>query len=62
MESVTEFFKGFNAQTLIGVAVIMWYFTRHIEAKMDAQSKRTDRLYEMFIELLQGKKSKRESK
>lgn len=51
MDQLLEFLKGFNVQTLLGVALIMWYFTRHIEGKMDAQAARTDRLYEMFVDL-----------
>jgi hypothetical protein len=63
MEQVLDFLKSFNAPTLIGIGLIMWYFSRHIEGKIDANAKksdaafaaqtaRTDRLYEMFIELL----------
>lgn len=63
MDQVLDFLKSFNASTLIGIGLIMWYFSRHIESKIDANTKksdaafaaqtaRTDRLYEMFIELL----------
>lgn len=62
MEQLIEFLKGFNAQTLMGMAFIVWYFARHIESKfesrfekletkMDAQGARIDRLYEMFVDL-----------
>jgi len=64
MTEAIEFFKGFNAQTIIAMVVILWWFTRDIksemkllEAKIDTQAGRTDRLYEMFIDLLkEGKK------
>lgn len=70
MEQLLDFLKGFNAPTLIGIGLIMWYFSRHIENKIDAVVKRSDeafaaqtarsnklsdradRLYEMFVELL----------
>jgi hypothetical protein len=59
MDQVLEFLKGFNLQTIISMAVIFWYFTRDIkaemkllEAKIDTQAGRSDRLYEMFIDLL----------
>jgi hypothetical protein len=70
MEQLLDFLKSFNASTLIGIGLIMWYFSRHIENKIDAIVKRSDesfaaqtarsnklsdradRLYEMFIELL----------
>jgi hypothetical protein len=56
MDQVLEFLKGFNIQTIVSLAVIVWFFTRHIEDKMDKQSARTDRLYEMFIDLLKERK------
>ena len=64
MNEAIEFVKGFNAQTIITMIVILWWFTRDLksevkllEAKVDAQCGRTDRLYEMFIDLLkEGKK------
>lgn len=62
MENVIEFLKGFNLQTIISLVLIVWYFSRHIESKIqmldskiDQQSARTDRLYEMFIDLLKEK-------
>lgn len=68
MEKFLEFLSGFNAQTLIGMTAIMWYFTREIrkEIKEDvsairneiaAQAARTDKLYEMFVQLLKDKQS-----
>jgi hypothetical protein len=63
MDQVLEFLKAFNVQTILSLAIIIWYFSRQIErefksemklleAKIDRQSERTDRLYEMFIDLL----------
>lgn len=63
MEKVLEFFKEFNIQTILALFFIVWYYTRDIksemkilEAKIDKQSYRSDRLYEMFIDLLKDKK------
>lgn len=62
MNEFLEFCQGFNIQNLIGTGVMIWLFMRHIESKMDkleakidVQSQRTDRLYEMFIDLLKNK-------
>ena len=63
MDKLIEILNTFNLPTIITMAGIFWYFTRDmkqemkiLEAKMDAQlaaqSARTDRLYEMFIDLL----------
>ncbi|HEY5236129.1 MAG TPA: hypothetical protein VIJ14_08130 [Rhabdochlamydiaceae bacterium] len=63
MDKLIEILNTFNLPTVITMAAIFWYFTRDmksemkaLEAKMDAQlaaqSARTDRLYEMFIDLL----------
>lgn len=57
MEEVLEFVNGFNIQTIISIFLMLWYFTNHIEAKIEKQSQRTDRLYEMFIDLLKEKKN-----
>ena len=57
MEQVIEFLKGFNIQTIISMFFMLWFFTSHIDSKIEKQSERTDRLYEMFIDLLkEGKK------
>jgi cell division protein FtsL len=59
MEQAIEFLRGFNVQTIISLFLIMLYFSHHIEgkiskleSKIDQQSQRSDRLYEMFIDLL----------
>ena len=56
MEKVLEFLSGFNIQTIISIFLMLWYFTHHIDNKIEKQVARTDRLYEMFIELLKEKK------
>jgi len=57
MDQVLEFVKGFNLQTIISVFLMLWYFTNHIDAKIEKQGERTDRLYEMFIDLIkEGRK------
>lgn len=69
MDQLIEFAKGFNIQTIISIALISWYFTsgmknemKSIEAKLEErmakQEARTDRLYEMFIDLLKEEKAK----
>jgi len=52
-----QFIEKFNWQTIIGMAVISWYFTHDIKAALEKQSARTDKLYEMFIDLIkEGRK------
>ena len=58
MDKILVFFAQFNVQTIIAMIIISWYFVRDIknemkilEAKMDRQSDRTDRLYEMFLQV-----------
>ena len=62
MDQAIEFMKGFNIQTILSLVVIVWAFSsslktemKLLEAKIDQQSARTDRLYEMFIELVKEK-------
>lgn len=62
MDKVLSFLSGFNIQTIITLGVMMWYFGRHIEQKilllefdLKQQGARTDRLYEMFVDLLKEK-------
>ena len=63
MTEFLEFMKGFNVQTIVSLLAIVWMFSSSIksemkllEAKIDRQSERSDRLYEMFIDLLKEKK------
>jgi len=63
MDQVLDFMKGFNIQTILSLAGIVWFFSsslksemKLLEAKIDQQSNRSDRLYEMFIELVRDKK------
>ncbi len=53
---IVEFFNRFNWQTILGMMMISWYFTHEIKSTLEKQSARTDRLYEMFIELLKERK------
>jgi hypothetical protein len=62
MDKFIEFLTGFNIQTILSLVAIVWYFSHNVktemrvlEGKMDAQAARTDRLYEMFIDLLKEK-------
>lgn len=68
MSELLSFLKDFDLQTIISVVLIFWWFARDIkyelrseikalENKMDRQGERTDKLYEMFIDLLKEKKS-----
>lgn len=59
MDKIFEILGSFNIPTVLSIAVVFWYFTRDLksemkllEAKIDRQSERTDRLYEMFQEQL----------
>jgi len=74
MHEVLEFLKGFNGQTLIGIALLLWLFSTHTNGKIEKlestidkrlekqdeqirkQDQRTDKLYEMFIDLLKEQK------
>jgi len=53
---IVEFLNKFNWQTILGMVAISWYFTHELKMAIEKQSARTDRLYEMFIELLKEKK------
>lgn len=50
------FINNFNWQTIIGMCIISWYFTHDIKLAIEKQTARTDKLYEMFIDLLKEKK------
>lgn len=52
MELVIDFLKGFNIQTIIAFFAISWGFHQSIVSRMERHESRTDRLYEMFIDLL----------
>jgi len=58
-----DFLNSFNWQTIIGMFAIGWYFTKDIAQSLKnldnhvkEQGKRTDKLYEMFIDLLKERK------
>ena len=64
MDKVIEFLTGFNIQTILSLGAMTWYFTHNmknemkvLEAKIDRQSERTDRLYEMFIDLVKERRN-----
>jgi len=54
--------ENLNWQTILGMFAIGWYFTHDIrkmleklEIDVKAQGARTDKLYEMFIDLLKDR-------
>ena len=56
---IVNIIEKLNWQTMVGVFAVVWYFTYDIrktleklEVDVKAQGARTDRLYEMFVELL----------
>lgn len=51
MQEFLEFLKGFNIQTIISMFLMLWYFSHHIKSKLERHAERTDKLYEMFIQL-----------
>ena len=53
---ILNFINSFNWQTIIGMFAIEWYFNREIKLSLEKQSARTDKLYEMFIDLLKERK------
>jgi len=54
---LVNIFNKFNWETIIGMFIISWYFTREIREDLKQQGRRTDKLYEMFIDLLkEGRK------
>lgn len=56
MNEIFEFIKPLNWETVLGMFIVCWYFTRDIKIELKETAKRTDRLYEMFIDLLKEKK------
>ncbi len=64
MNEAIEMLSKCNWQTVLAMFVIGWYFTKEIrsslsklESDVRQQGIRTDKLYEMFVELLkEGKK------
>jgi hypothetical protein len=60
---VINFIEKLNWQTIFAMFAIGWYFTRDIRISLDkldsdvrAQGARTDKLYEMFVDLLKERK------
>lgn len=57
MTELIQYLGNFNWQMIIGMFAIFWYFTHDLKSTMERQNARTDRLYEMFIDLLkEGRK------
>jgi hypothetical protein len=60
---IFSYLENLNWQTIIGMFAICWYFTHDIKAgmkkldeDMKRQGDRTDRLYQMFVDLLKDRK------
>lgn len=51
-----NFIEKLNWQTILAIFAVSWYFTHDIKLAIEKQSARTDKLYEMFVELLKDKK------
>lgn len=63
MSELINFLDKLNWQGIIAIFSIVWYFTHDIKVaiekqsdRMEKQAARTDKLYEMFIDLLKEKK------
>ena len=61
MDQIIDFLKQFNIQTILSMAVIIWYFSRDIKSDINdlraelrtdinVQAARSDKLYEAFYE------------
>jgi len=53
---VIAFVEKLNWQTIIAMFAMTWYFTHDIKVAIEKQSARTDKLYEMFVDLLKERK------
>ena len=67
MKNIVNFLNGFNIQTILSLVAISWYFTKDLKIEIqkeineirretENQSRRSDKLYEMFIDLLKSQK------
>lgn len=56
LETLTHILENFNVQTILAMFGISWYFAHDIKTQMERHEKRTDKLYEMFIDLLKDRK------
>lgn len=67
MDKLFEYVCKFDFPTILGMFAITWYFTRELKSEVRAetqalrdaaaqQTKRTDQLYQNFIDLLKEKK------
>lgn len=61
METILEMLSKFDLTTIIGIFIISWYHTHELRKEIKEETRviaeRTDKLYEMFIDLLKDKKS-----
>lgn len=60
---IVSFLEKLNWQTIIAMFAIGWFFTRDITSSLSKldndvreQGRRTDKLYEMFVDLLKESK------
>jgi hypothetical protein len=67
METILEMLNKFDLTTIVAMFIISWYHTHELRKEiradfqeqsnqLDKQSTRSDRLYEMFIDLLKERK------
>ena len=57
MSELIEFLNGFNIQTIVSMAVIMWYFTRELKISLETKIDNLDkdmRLLNTRISILEG--------
>jgi len=63
VEDLINFLNGFNVQTILSMSLILWLFIREFRAEIkkeieeikkenSVQAARSDKLYQMFIDLL----------
>ena len=68
MDRILDFIEAMNLQTIFSIVVIFWYFTRElrreirkevasIRQEINTQAQRSDRLYEMFVQLLKEERN-----
>ena len=50
MDHIVDFFKGFDAQSIISLAVMLWFFKNHLDKKFDKIDARFDKVDETLKE------------
>lgn len=69
VDKIIAFLSGFNFQTIISMIAVCWFFARDVKSEMKSeigkleqdirqQGQRTDRLYEMFYDLIKETRGK----